>query len=251
MSRISLALLAVTVALTSGCDRDDASTRNQPAEKENVIPIAELKGTPGGSTRPADPPATRPDAHHESPAGVARAGEWLAPDERTAFDLDHGVTDQDGRAMKLADLRGKPFAVSFLFTRCPNPRMCPLIAETMRDLQRKLARDGLADKVRLVLITIDPVYDSPERLKEYAVNRGLTADAAGGEGVLLLRPEPERFAAIMTEFQAGVGFDENATPTHRIELILADREGRFVRDYQGAVWKNGPVLEDLRKLVAE
>jgi cytochrome oxidase Cu insertion factor (SCO1/SenC/PrrC family) len=102
-----------------------------------------------------------------------------------------------------------------------------------------------------VLITIDPVYDTPERLKEYAVNRGLAPEASGGEGVLLLRPEPEQFANIMTEFQAGVGFDENATPTHRIELILADREGRFVRDYQGAVWKNGVVLEDLKKLAAE
>jgi hypothetical protein len=127
MGRIPFALMGVVIATVIGCDRDAASTRSQPTEKEVVIPIAELKAAPGSSTQPA----TQPAAHHDSHHGVARASEWLAPDQRTAFDLDHDVTNQDGRAMKLAELKGKPFAVSFLFTRCPNPKMCPLIAETM------------------------------------------------------------------------------------------------------------------------
>jgi cytochrome oxidase Cu insertion factor (SCO1/SenC/PrrC family) len=196
-------------------------------------------------------PSTQPAIQPSARSVGARASEWLAPADRTAFDLDHDVTDQDGQMMKLADLRGYPLAVGFVFTRCRNAQMCPAIASAMRELQMKLTEAGLAEQARLALITLDPMYDTPRRLKAYAVNRGLTAEASGGNGVSLLRPEPTQFARIMSELGVDISFTEEGEPNHKIELILIDREGRFVRDYQGAIWKTGVVMEDLKRLVAE
>jgi cytochrome oxidase Cu insertion factor (SCO1/SenC/PrrC family) len=256
----AVAGLALAGVAAAGCEQQNAAAVGKHKNEVN-IPVAKLTSTAGGSatTQPdccaiepvAAAPSTQP-ATQPSARGVgARASEWLAPADRTAFDLDHDVTDQDGQMMKLADLRGYPLAVSFVFTRCGNAQMCPALAAAMRDLQLKLARESLAEKVRLALITLDPMYDTPPRLKEYAVNRGLTAEGSGGIGVLLLRPEPTQFARIMSELGVDISFTEEGEPNHKIELILIDREGRFVRDYQGAIWKTGVVMEDLKRLVSE
>ena len=76
---------------------------------------------------------------------------------------DFGLTDQDGREVRAADLRGTVWIASFIFTRCSGP--CPHVSATMENLQDAFA--GEPD-VRLVTFTVDPEYDTPEVLKRYA-----------------------------------------------------------------------------------
>ena len=45
--------------------------------------------------------------------------------------------------------------------------------------------------------------------------------------------------------------NQDGTIGHFIEMILIDKQGRFVRDYQGKVWSNDAALEDLKKLLTE
>lgn len=191
------------------------------------------------------PPATQP-AEGDTAVGAARASQWIEPGDREAFDLDYDMTDQDGRAMNLGDLAGVPIAMSFIFTRCPTPQMCPLITVTMANLQRDLEEAGLSEKVRLALITYDPVYDTPARLKAYGADRGLRFTNA-----VMLRPGVEQFRQLLHEFQIGVDYRTDGSIGHFIELLLIDHRGRYVRDYQGQVWDNAVVLNDLKRLVAE
>jgi cytochrome oxidase Cu insertion factor (SCO1/SenC/PrrC family) len=71
--------------------------------------------------------------------------------------------DQRGQAFDFQDLRGQTVVLAFVYTRCKDPRMCPLVSANFHVLQRKLA--GLP--VHLVEITLDPTYDTPAVLANY------------------------------------------------------------------------------------
>lgn len=82
-----------------------------------------------------------------------------------AFSMVH----VDGREITRDSLEGTVWIVNFIFTRCQGP--CPLMTERFARLQDALSEKGLFSRptpVRLVSITVDPGYDTPERLAEYA-----------------------------------------------------------------------------------
>lgn len=74
---------------------------------------------------------------------------------------DFQLTDQQGCPFTPDDLRGKVTVINFIFTRCSGP--CPLMTSTLRRLQEELPRD-----VRFVSFTVDPEFDTPAVLQEYA-----------------------------------------------------------------------------------
>lgn len=59
---------------------------------------------------------------------------------------------------------GKPVMINFVFTTCTT--ICPLLSGTFSGVQSKLGPDR--DKVRMISFSIDPEYDTPERLRAYA-----------------------------------------------------------------------------------
>jgi protein SCO1/2 len=58
--------------------------------------------------------------------------------------------------------------LSFIFTSCNT--ICPMISATLAQVQRKLG--PARDQVHLVSISIDPEFDTPARLREYASKLG-------------------------------------------------------------------------------
>ena len=70
---------------------------------------------------------------------------------------------QDGRSFSLDELRGKAVAVSFIYTRCGDARMCPLVSAKFARAQRAI---GTAP-IRLVILTLDPDFDTPRVLARY------------------------------------------------------------------------------------
>jgi cytochrome oxidase Cu insertion factor (SCO1/SenC/PrrC family) len=76
---------------------------------------------------------------------------------------DFALTDQTGRPVRKADLEGKVWVASFIFTSCPDE--CPLMTAEMAQLQSDLAH--LPD-LRLVSISVDPERDIPAVLSQYA-----------------------------------------------------------------------------------
>jgi protein SCO1/2 len=68
--------------------------------------------------------------------------------------------DHDGHALASADLRGHPWIANFIFTRCPTA--CPLYTERMATLHHALPA------LRLVSFSVDPDFDTPERLRDFA-----------------------------------------------------------------------------------
>src|ERR1043166_521121 len=80
---------------------------------------------------------------------------------------DFALTDQDGRAVRLNDFRGKVVLLTFIYTRCPLPNFCPLMSKNFASLQERLEKE-FPGKFQLLSVSIDPQFDRPEILKQYA-----------------------------------------------------------------------------------
>jgi len=80
---------------------------------------------------------------------------------------DFSLTNQNGAAVSLADLKGKVWVGDIIFTRCPGP--CLRMTRQMKELQDALPKET---PTRLVSLTTDADFDTPEVLKTYALKNG-------------------------------------------------------------------------------
>jgi len=86
---------------------------------------------------------------------------------------DFVMTTQDGKQVKLSDLRGNVVGLTFIYTRCPLPDFCPLMDRKFGELASKIAANPLrARQIRLVSLSFDPDHDTPELLEKHARIRG-------------------------------------------------------------------------------
>lgn len=172
---------------------------------------------------------------------------WLTPEDRTAPIEGFAFENQNAQKISFRDLRGAPVAMSFIYTRCQNQRKCPLVARTMAELATVLSATRTTPNPKLLLLTYDPEYDTPEHLKSFARTHGF----AQADNAMLLRPEPVVKQALFSNLNVRVNYDEGGVNLHGIQLILLDKKGRYVRSYHGVLWENRDVLADLARLAGE
>ena len=81
--------------------------------------------------------------------------------------VDYGkslaLTDHTGRPRTLADFRGKAVVLFFGFTHCPD--VCPTTLADVSQALKQLGSD--AQRVQVLLVTVDPERDTPEALAKY------------------------------------------------------------------------------------
>lgn len=78
------------------------------------------------------------------------------------------LTSSDGTSVPLSQALNSgeaPLLVNFIFTSCPG--ICPVMTATFSQFQKQLGNDATT-KVRMVSISIDPEFDTPEKLQGYA-----------------------------------------------------------------------------------
>ncbi|WP_438479098.1 SCO family protein [Oleiharenicola lentus] len=148
------------------------------------------------------------------------------------------LLDQEGRAVNANRFRGKQIVLNFIFTRCPIATMCPAATLRMMDLQ-KAAKDAGVKNFELVSISLDPEYDTPGVLKEYAEVRGI--DTANWS--FLTGPD-----AAVRHLLAQLGIIrefEGATIKHTLATVLINEQGKISYRIDGSSW---PVDEFVRRL---
>ena len=77
---------------------------------------------------------------------------------------DFHLTDQSGNAFSRDDLTGKVWVADFIFTTCAGP--CPIMSSQFTELQDRFSH--LPD-FRLLSISVNPEYDTPQVLKDTAI----------------------------------------------------------------------------------
>lgn len=77
---------------------------------------------------------------------------------------DFELVDETGRPFTLEDLQGQWSLVFFGFTTCPD--ICPTTLATLARWQKTLDKD-IAAETQVVMVSVDPARDTPERLQPY------------------------------------------------------------------------------------
>lgn len=153
---------------------------------------------------------------------------------------DFTLLDQEGRVVSLHRFRGKRVVLNFIFTRCPIATMCPAATQRMSELQAA-ARQAGATQVEFVSISLDPAYDTPAILQEYARVRGLDLT----NWSFLTGPD-----AAVRHLLAQLGVIrefEGATIKHSLATLLIDPSGRIVHRVDGSRWDLEEFLPKLRQ----
>ncbi len=107
-------------------------------------------------------PADDPHAHHRHM--MHRKGYSRSVHDYRLPDLD--LVGLDGNKTSLAQEVncGKPVMLNFVFTTCTT--ICPVLSASFTQVQQEMGPE--IEGVRMISITIDPEYDTPERLRAYA-----------------------------------------------------------------------------------
>lgn len=155
------------------------------------------------------------------------------------------LVDQHDVEVTEADLQGHYTVVTFIFTRCPLPEFCPLMVKRFRELQEVVADDAqLASAVRLLSVTLDPEYDTPDVLETYGTT--MKADFTRWRFATGTPAQVGAFAkafAVYTEWN-GPSLD------HTLATALIGPDGRVVEIWRGSGWTTDEVLTALRAAAA-
>ena len=156
-----------------------------------------------------------------------------------AFALDSAR----GPRVALADLRGKVMALTFVFTTCTDS--CPILTAKMAEIGRSLGSD-FGSKVAFVAISVDPLNDTPARLRDYA-----TAHRADGPGWYFLTGAPRDIEAVVRRYGAYAKKTGSGSVDHLFLTSLIDRSGMLRVQYLGTRFDPREMQRDLELLLRE
>jgi protein SCO1 len=153
------------------------------------------------------------------------SGRFSAPVARqiAAIGGPFKLTDQNGKEVTDADMKGHPFLVFFGFTHCPD--ICPTSLFEMSEVLRALGPD--ADRTHALFITVDPERDTPAVMKDYLSSFdshliGLTGDPAA------VAAAGKAYRVYYKKVPLDGG---DYTMDHTAIIYLMDKDGRFVAPF--------------------
>lgn len=132
---------------------------------------------------------------------------------------DVQLVDQAGRAFTAERLKGRPTALFFGFTYCPE--ICPT---TLTDLMRW--REALGERGRalnIVFVTIDPERDTPAQMASYVASFPGVTGVTGTPAAIEKAAKGFRVFYRKTPTEGG-----DYTMDHSTVIYLLDKRGRFV-----------------------
>lgn len=146
------------------------------------------------------------------------------------------LVDQQGAAFESETaLGGHVWVANFIFTRCPS--ICPLLTTQMANLVNRLD----ASELRFVSFSVEPEYDTPPRLQEYAERHDATDPRWS-----FLTGEIELVRQAITEglrMRMGTRDEQTGDIMHGSHFVLVDRHGRI----RGFYRSDGEGLESLER----
>jgi protein SCO1/2 len=139
---------------------------------------------------------------------------------------DFALTDQAHAQIRLSQLEGKVVALTFGYSRCPNPNYCLRLSNNLSTVERRF-HDRAGRDLVLLTIMIDPNHDQGATLAQYA-------------GVFKANPEDWHFLTgplpeikqIAGTFGMNFWSDEGLL-THTLHTVVIDRQGRLAGNIEG------------------
>jgi len=136
---------------------------------------------------------------------------------QVSFGGPFNLIDGKGQPFASSKLAGRPYAIFFGFTHCPD--VCPTTLAKLVKLRRQLGGD---DAFQIVFVTVDPDRDGPKEVGNYA---GLF-----GAKIIGLTGSAAQIAQLKKDygiFSEKVGTGDDYTVDHTATVLLFDNDQKF------------------------
>lgn len=154
---------------------------------------------------------------------------------------DFTLPDERGGSVTLSDLRGKVVLVNFMFTRCYD--ICPILTSKLAVIQDELG-ERFGRDVHFVSITVDPEYDRPDVLREFAEETGYNPD-----GWSFLTGETEDVRKAANAYGVFLARASDDYVNHSLLTTVVDREGIKRVQYLGEKFDHMELYADVASLI--
>lgn len=178
------------------------------------------------------------------PSSAGKAESWVEPkpgDEVPDFKL----IDQNGKRFGFHQYRGRIVVLTFIYTRCPLPDYCPLMTDNFVQIEKALKSSPESNAgIQLLSVTLDPDYDTPKVLREYAA-----AHSSGSDRWDYATGTKDEVKQIATYF--GMQYwAEGDQIVHGLRTAIVGADGKLVKLYRGNDWKPNEIVVEVRNVAA-
>lgn len=147
----------------------------------------------------------------------------------------------DGQPFGTEQLKGKPYALFFGFTHCPDT--CPTTLARLVRLRRQAGGDSAFE---IVFVTVDPERDGPKEMGAYSKAFGAPIIGLTGSASQIHNVE-KQFGIFAQKVPTG---DGDYTMDHTATVLLFDRNGKFLATLAPDE-EDAPALDKLKRLAAD
>jgi protein SCO1/2 len=156
---------------------------------------------------------------------------------------DFSFINQDGKRIHLAQFRGEPLLLTFIYTRCPLPDFCLLMSNNFSEVLNKLHQQPeIFGKTQLLSISIDPQYDTPAVFRQYGKSYVGDIDPRF-QHWQFASGSPEQIRQAADFF--GLSFNQSSGQiVHSLSTVLVGRDGKIQAVYLGNDWKPADVAAE-------
>ena len=151
--------------------------------------------------------------------------------------------DLDSNKVDLSESDGQFRFISYIFTRCPMPNMCPAVVAKNQYLAETFAE---ADKIKFILISFDYIYDTPSMMK--SIYSSHTKEYPNMKFYSSVGHLNDIFMLAGQSFVSFWGVDENDIG-HSLRSVIIDPERRLMKAYDGTEWRAEAAERDIRSLL--
>jgi protein SCO1 len=175
-------------------------------------------------------------------SNISKAEGWIEPKPGDTVP-DFALVTQNGKRINFHQYRGRAVLLTFIYTRCPLPDYCPLMTDNFFEIEKALKSEPeLYSKTHLLSISVDPEYDTPKVLREYAdAHRADTShwDFAGGS-----KDEVKRVAT----FFGMQYWRDGDQVVHSLRTAIIGPDAKLVKLYRGNEWKPAEIAAELHNI---
>lgn len=160
--------------------------------------------------------------------------------ELSIYNLPAIWTTQDNKKIELKELKGDVLVMVMIYTSCK--AACPRLVADMRDIEAQIP-DSKKENVKLLLVSIDPETDTPERLKKFSIENEMESDQW-----LFLRgtkSDTREFAAVLA-----VNYKKISPMdfSHSNIISVFDQGGELVHQQEGLGVNNKETVDKIIEL---
>ena len=149
------------------------------------------------------------------------------------------LTDQDGNQFSLADLKGETVLINFMFAGCTS--VCPVQTVGLRRVHNEMLLDPEKDRIKILSISIAPLSDTPELLKQFAQRFEIDKPTWR-----FARTSQALTDELTQQFGVGVKPLDGDQLDHRSLLYLINHDGVMIQQYRGNVVDVERLKKELR-----